>query len=470
MTQFETEITVGTGLSTSQLGIASLSATLAIVVYMRSNTLYARTVTISGTSLTANAEVTVDGVSAAGNQNVRITALSATKAMCVYLDSAAFDTRAVILSISGTTITVNTSVIITNTGDVDLVAIDSTRALFSGDLGGDATSTILSVSGTTITENTPVSINSSVQGTRAAVYSTSKAIVTWSDFGLTITEGIILNISGVNLTANTKKTIRSRSIDLGDNVTFCTGLSGTKAVYGHIAGTASYLSVLTLNGNTFDIGAETTIALSNYSNITAAKVDLERLIFVGNNTGTLTAREYYLSGVSLDELTQEDTDTAAIAVTNGWVWGAPVDSTHIILHYDATTEAVIVTATGSATVSHLWLSTDGGATYNNIGDSAWTADLVGGVVVVPGTAYQTIYAAVGTNLYKTQNGGTNWTLETAIGYEADFLDLEKDNTTVIMANRASGGNRASLWDGMTLTHISTSKSTTGGATAGGNIV
>lgn len=126
------------------------------------------------------------------------------------------------------------------------------------------------------------------------------------------------------------------------------------------------------------------------------------------------------------------------------------------------------------TGSHIWLSTDGGATYSDIGDTAtWGANLVGGVVVVPGTAYQTIFAAVGTSLYKTVNGGGAWTLETAVGYEVDFIDLEKDNTTVFLAKRdAAGANRASLWDsvGASLSHINTGKSTTGGATSGGDVV
>ena len=78
---------------------------------------------------------------------------------------------------------------------------------------------------------------------------------------------------------------------------------------------------------------------------------------------------------------------------------------------------------------------------------------------------------VGTDLYKTTNGGTAWSLETAIGYEVDFIDLEKDNTTVFLAKRdAAGTNRASLWDGAVLTHINTGKSTTGGATSGGDVV
>jgi len=51
--------------------------------------------------------------------------------------------------------------------------------------------------------------------------------------------------------------------------------------------------------------------------------------------------------------------------------------------------------------------------------------------------------------------------------------LEKDNTTIFISKRdAAGSNRASLWDsvGASLSHINTGKSTTGGSTAGGDVV
>lgn len=121
-----------------------------------------------------------------------------------------------------------------------------------------------------------------------------------------------------------------------------------------------------------------------------------------------------------------------------------------------------------AVVSHIWLSGDGGATYTDIGDSAtWTTSLVGGVVVKPGTSYQTIWAIVGSVLYKTTNGGTSWASVATVGYEADFIDL-LDGDILFVANRASGGNRASLILDSTgaVTHINTGKTTTGGNTSG----
>lgn len=186
----------------------------------------------------------------------------------------------------------------------------------------------------------------------------------------------------------------------------------------------------------------------------------------GNDDGTL---ELFLDGVSQGSLSDvqnfNDFDFDNLSVF--------FDSPAAISGAYKCDEFILTDVSGTSLCgpgSHIWLSTDGGATYSNIGGS-WGSDLVGGVVVVPGTAYQTIFGAVGTNLYKTVNGGAAWTLEVAIGYEVDFISLEKDNETVFLAKRDAGGtNRASLWDGSTLSHLNTGKSTTGGATAGGDVV
>ena len=123
------------------------------------------------------------------------------------------------------------------------------------------------------------------------------------------------------------------------------------------------------------------------------------------------------------------------------------------------------------TVSHIWLSEDKAVTWTNIGNSAtWGANLIGGVVAKPLTSLQTIWAMVGATLYKTTNQGTSWSAVATVGYEADFLEL-LDGDVLFVANRASGGNRASLVDDATgtVTHINTGKTTSGGATDGSGV-
>lgn len=135
----------------------------------------------------------------------------------------------------------------------------------------------------------------------------------------------------------------------------------------------------------------------------------------------------------------------------------------------------------AASASHIWLTADGGLTWANIGDSSWTTEIVGAVAVQPNTALQTIYAMVGTYLWMTTNGGTTWGQLIDVGYESDTLQLLPSGNevagaapvdwSVFVANRAAAGNRASVVYNLAttpaVTHINTSKSTTGGATSSG---
>ena len=146
---------------------------------------------------------------------------------------------------------------------------------------------------------------------------------------------------------------------------------------------------------------------------------------------------------------------------------AVVNTTTAIAIYQTNQVAVMTTSLITvSSVTHLWLSTDGAATFTNIGDATWAANVVGAVVVKPGTAYQTIWAAVGTSIFKTTNGGSGWTSLATVGYECDFMDL-LDGDVLFVANRAAAGNRASLISSAgVVSHINTGKSTSGGATSG----
>ena len=133
--------------------------------------------------------------------------------------------------------------------------------------------------------------------------------------------------------------------------------------------------------------------------------------------------------------------------------------------------------------SHIWISSDGSVNWTNIGDPSWASDVVGAVVVIPGSDGDEIYATVGTSLWYTDDqGATSWTNLVSIGYESDTMIYLPNGGLVyaaagnapalFVANRSSGGNRASIiydLDGTpTIAHLNTSKSTSGGATASGS--
>jgi hypothetical protein len=456
-----------------------------LVVFLDTlNVMGARVCDVNTTTklITPHAKYTV--AHAGGNFALSLARLSATK-FIFYTYNNPDPATARVVNVSGTTVSswgALKTLSGTSSAIATLIPLTATTALWAN----EGVMTVLSIDGSdNITENTSLAITSD-STFAVGLYSATKAVSFYQDSGDNFyLKAQLVTVSGVSLsTTGGVQTIYTAQDGWNDSLAVAP-ISATEMVVVHDVESAPatdslICQVVTLAGGTLSPGA--TLQLANteyYRPRTGVATNATTAIFSGNDAspglppGTTRVTQITKSGtvlshtgsdfadISVSERMRPDslkkiTDDFALAVTRGSVDGT-------ILESDV--------AAGSG-INHIWLSTDGAATFTDIGDSAtWTTDLVGGVVVVPGTTYQTIYAAVGTNLYKTIDGGTAWTLETAIGYEVDFLDLEKDNTTVFMAKRdAAGTNRASLWDGTTLTHINTGKSTTGGATSGGDVV
>jgi hypothetical protein len=381
--------------------------------------------------------------------------------------------RAQVLSISGTTITkpgivYTSSFTPSNSYEIKMVGLTSTTALavYVDSSGASRDAIVLSVSGSVVTFNTGGKVSNwapSVWPTHISLtaLSSTKVLACYSVSGTQYGTATVLNISGTTVTDGGVDTTFESAVSTQFE---CKTISSTVAVVGYYTGDIK-AQIITISGSTPT--SNTPVSVDTVSTGQAMAVGVFDATHVGlvyDDNPTVYVVEIGVSGTTLSV---DDTDS--FSATSGSLTGIAYDSVFMKAVYNGSGDAVLITL---ASASHLWLSADGAATFTNIGDAAWGASVVGGVVVVPGTAYQTIFAAVGSNLYKTINGGSSWSLETAITYEVDFIDLEKDNTTVILANRASGGNRASLWDsvGASLSHINTGKSTTGGATSGGDVV
>jgi hypothetical protein len=132
-----------------------------------------------------------------------------------------------------------------------------------------------------------------------------------------------------------------------------------------------------------------------------------------------------------------------------------------IIIYDTNQIAVISTDLISL-ATHLWKSTDGAATFANIGDSSWGSDVVTAIVAKPNDSYQTIWISLSDgDIYKTSDGGTSWASLATLGYSASELFL-LDGDILLASNRATGGNRVStITQAGSVSHIDTSHSTTG---------
>ena len=151
--------------------IAKLDATNAIVI----NTAYSpsgvrvRVLTMSGTSISAGPKTTLYSSSYI-NQSLNIAALSSTSAIALYSNpNTPWDLWAVGLSISGTTVTAGTAVQLSvtsdggDTGELGICAMDGTNAIATftkiNTTYYDWYAANLTLSGTTVTVNTPTKVN-----------------------------------------------------------------------------------------------------------------------------------------------------------------------------------------------------------------------------------------------------------------------------------------------------------------------
>lgn len=335
------------------ISIVKLSSTLALCVYELSSTIRARTITIGAdNSLTPNAELNIDPTSG-GTDEWALVGMTTTSAMLVY-EYNNVDMRARVLTISGTTITANAQTTLTHNkataADLSLALIDSTNILYCYETTG-VQAVVLSVSGTTITENSIVAIGSvaAKNATKCSVYSSTRAIVTYVNNSTARMEGTIISISGTTLTANTQVTISTETVSTGENRNYCINMSATKAVAGFVDGNDRINFVLTLSGATFNVGAVRTDTLTVARSFHAAEISSTGLITVTETSSDdMRAVVYSITGGGSDELTEDSTDELALSALTS-IWTAGVDSNRIIaLFLDSVgLRAVTISAIGA---------------------------------------------------------------------------------------------------------------------------
>lgn len=157
-----------TASSSLQFSVALLDATNVIATYVdsgASTALKAVVLSISGTAITVNTPGLAT-VNASGINSCAVAALSSTSAIVVYSDSNGSpvdSTYGAVLSISGITVTSTETQIDTtasNSSPLDVIALSSTLAVCTyGETSTNARMRVLVISGTTITPNTEFASN-----------------------------------------------------------------------------------------------------------------------------------------------------------------------------------------------------------------------------------------------------------------------------------------------------------------------
>jgi hypothetical protein len=211
-------ITAGTAIVfnaavTTQIAVAALSATKAIVVYAdNGNSAYGTSciLDVSGSTITARAEAVFESANVG---YVKPTMLTSTKALVVYTDNgnSGYGT-ACVLDVSGSTINAGTPVVFesSTTALKDVDSLNSTTAFVAYQDGGNGsygTSSVLTISGSTITAATPT-LFASASTTWLSVISLtpSKVIITYQDTGnssygtciISQTEHLATNLTSTN--------------------------------------------------------------------------------------------------------------------------------------------------------------------------------------------------------------------------------------------------------------------------------
>jgi len=173
--------------------------------------------------------------------------------------------KAVVATVSGTTVTVGTPVTIEAVGSLTAglacskVDTDKGIIFYKDDAGNDIYMKVLSVSGTTITQNSAVLLKttSNIQSISSVQLATNSVAVTYSP-GSTSLFGSIITISGTTPSAGAEQTIIGASETYYHKITF---ISATKLLltYEEDGANATYASTIAISGATMT--ASSTLSL-----------------------------------------------------------------------------------------------------------------------------------------------------------------------------------------------------------------
>lgn len=234
-----TPVTFETG-ATSRVALAKLSTTKYIVAYRDAGNGGRGTaciLDISGKTVTAGTPV---AFGAGNTRYISIDALDSSKAIVAYQDQGVSSHgRAVILSVSGTTITVNAAKTFeaAATGGIGISTLSSTKGIVGytdGGNGGRGTAVVLDVSGTAIEVRTPAVFQTNAVDNCAIVKMTdSSTIVTYEDETNShyFTANLLYSITGTGFSAGPDEILDSTrgSFDnIGSN--YLAGLDSNRAI------------------------------------------------------------------------------------------------------------------------------------------------------------------------------------------------------------------------------------------------
>ena len=449
--------------SITQIGIQTFDATNGVEVYDDAGTLYARYLAISGQAITTpEARVSVDA-SYTNSENIDTCRVSATSVLIVYRQSAV--TVARLVTLSGTTLTVQAATTLTDVAVIPTVEpFSSTHILltYQDASANTGEARVLTFSGMTVVENAAVTFSeggAAITSSDSTPLTSTKAVVGW--IGRVAAKNpmaVVLTLSGTTLTVNARLQIDSPNV--GQSTSFnrdvaVSAFSTTLIMFaykqdpGGVNGAILTESATTLSAGTVaGVGAEQNIAIRSWDSTNAVYAEV---------AANLTVKRILRSGTTF---TVPDTETlTTTAVSSSQVYLADISSTATLVGFEeSSADAAMIIF---ASVSKLW-KRDSAEVWAEIGDGSWT-DPVRAIYVKPGLDDDTIWAAVGAKVYRTDDGGdTTWTLKATLTFEPEGIDgLPADDGIVAYTKDAAGTNRFAIITNTTVVYRDSGHSTTG---------
>jgi len=245
---------------------------------------------------------------------------------------------AVVLTVSGTSITTGTETVFNsgNTEDKNVVLIDSNHVLIcyrDSDNSGYGTAIILTINGTTITIGTETVFNAaSTSSISAVLLDSTHALVCYKDNGYGgYGTAQILTISGTTVTAGTEKFFNAGSTAY---ISVFVLDSAHAFVFYQDAGNNSYGTavVLTISGTTITIGTETVFNAASTSSISAVLLDSTHALVCYKDEGNKNYGTAQMLTISSTTITigTETVFNAGLTFTNQPIL---IDSNHVLVCY-----------------------------------------------------------------------------------------------------------------------------------------
>lgn len=317
-----------------QLSMARLTATTAVILYddYTNNGIYAIVASVSGTTVTYGSAVLVR--SNFSPQLASVCALSSTLCLVGYETTASNHFGAKTLSISGTTITVNAEV--TNgavSTNIVMCALTSTTALaFYSDKV-----VVISVSGTVPSFNAPTNAVATANYKSIQAISSTKAIMLYDGTSGYPSAKIVTIVGGVTPFTGTELVIQSVATG---QITSVIVLNSTDAI-AEITGASSVVQVvpLTIGATTVTAGTVTSLTAAQvYSSPQAAA-------FISSSTGVALYQNSSGAGVAVaaiyaaSALATGSVTTLVSGTTIGRMTGIYLDTNKLLIAYSIGTTA-----------------------------------------------------------------------------------------------------------------------------------